>query len=176
MTGKIALTSTLAITLLAGCTTLSELPTERLGSAKLTFANGVPAGTAQLLANGDQLSLVIAVTGMSEGAHGFHLHTTGQCQGPDFSSAGGHLNPSGKEHGTLNPQGSHLGDMPNLDVGANRSASATVDLGSDRAAVLASIFDTDGTAVIVHSGPDDYRSDPAGNAGSRVACGTLQQL
>lgn len=158
---------------LAGCTTLDEVPTERVAQAQLSFANGLPAGTAQLLANGDDLTLAVVATGLEPGEHGFHLHTTGQCTAPGFTSAGGHLNPGGKEHGSMNPKGSHLGDMPNLAVGNSRSASAQVDLPGARDAVLADIFDSDGTAVVIHAGPDDYRSDPAGDAGARVACGVL---
>lgn len=158
---------------LAGCSTLSDLPTERLGQAQLSFANGVPAGTAQLLWNGETVSLAIAATGLEPGEHGFHLHTTGRCEAPGFTSAGGHLNPAGREHGSLNPKGAHMGDMPNLSVGASRSASTEVDLPGSRDVVLSSIFDTDGTAVVIHAGPDDYRSDPAGDAGSRVACGVF---
>lgn len=161
---------------LAGCETVADLPDERIASATLSFANGTPAGTAQLLANGDRLTLAVAATGIEPGEHGFHLHTTGRCEAPDFSSAGGHLNPAGREHGSQNPQGSHLGDLPNLTVGNSRSASTQVDLPGTRSAVEGNLFDADGTAVVIHSGPDDYRSDPAGDAGSRVACGVLNRV
>lgn len=160
---------------LGACTTVGDLPTARLGDARLTFANGLPAGTAQLLSNGDGVTLAVAVTGMAPGAKGFHLHTAGRCEGPDFTSAGGHLNPAGREHGSLNPRGKHLGDMPNLDVGAARTAAAEVDLTGTRDTLLADIFDGDGTAVIVHANADDYTSDPAGNAGARIACGVLRR-
>lgn len=157
------------------CTTVGDLPTERIASARLTLANGIPAGTVQLLGSRDKLSLAIAVTGIAEGPHGFHLHTTGKCSAPDFKSAGGHLNPGGNEHGTLNPQGSHLGDLPNLLVGSSKTASTTVELDGDRTEILNDLFDEDGTAVVIHEGADDYRSDPAGAAGSRIACGVLQR-
>ena len=171
----IAATAGLMAGLLTGCTSVADLPTERLASARLTLANGVPAGTVQLLGSGDQLTLAVAATGLSQGEHGFHLHETGQCSAPDFKSAGGHLNPLGKEHGTLNPDGAHLGDLPNLVANSSGTASATIELDDDdRAKVMDWIFDSDGTAVIVHAGPDDYRSDPAGDAGARVACGVLR--
>lgn len=176
MTHKPLAAFALAAAALSGCSTLADLPTERLGDARLSFANGVPAGTAQLLWNGENVSLAVAATGLEPGQHGFHLHTTGKCEGPGFTSAGGHLNPAGREHGSLNPKGAHLGDMPNLSVGASRSASTEVDLAGSREAVLSSIFDADGTAVVIHAGPDDYRSDPAGDAGSRVACGVLKAV
>ena len=162
--------------LLSGCASVSNLPTERLGEARLTFANGRPAGTAQLIGSGETVTLAVAATRLTPGEHGFHLHTTGTCTAPDFTSAGGHLNPRGNEHGSLNPQGKHLGDMPNLVVGASRSASTEVDLDGTRAFIVDSIFDGDGTAVVIHAGADDYRSDPAGDAGARVACGVIRRV
>ena len=160
---------------LAGCTSIGDLPTERIGSATLTYANGLPAGTAQLLSDGSTVSLAIAVTGMEAGPHGFHLHTTGACRAPDFKSAGGHLNPSGASHGTMSPNGSHLGDLPNLEVGSSGSAGVTVEIDGEYEDVLSAIFDQDGTAIVIHEGPDDYRTDPAGDAGGRIACGVLSR-
>lgn len=159
---------------LGACSTLGDFPTERLGQARLSFANGVPAGTAQLLWDGQAVSLAVAVTGLEGGEHGFHLHQTGKCEAPGFTSAGGHLNPQGREHGSENPAGKHLGDLPNLKVGSNRSATAEYDIQGSRDEILQAIFDGDGTAVVIHAGPDDYRSDPAGDAGARIACGVLQ--
>ena len=172
---KKPLTIAMTAIALSSCSTINDLPTERLGEARLDFANGLPAGTAQILSNGRTISLAIAATGMEPGEHGFHLHTTGRCSAPDFTSAGGHLNPAGREHGSLNPQGKHLGDLPNLVVGASRSASAEVEIGSDNVELRNTLFDEDGTAIVIHAGADDYRSDPAGDAGSRVACGVLKR-
>nr|WP_137676887.1 superoxide dismutase family protein [Parerythrobacter lutipelagi] len=160
---------------LSGCASIGAIPTERLGSARLTLANGVPAGTAQLLANGNGVSIAVAITGIDQGAHGFHLHQTGECRRPDFSSAGGHLNPMDRDHGELSPGGKHLGDLPNLEVGPNGSASATFDIEGSREDVLDYLFDADGTAIVVHAGADDYRTDPSGAAGSRIACGVLKR-
>ena len=165
--------SSIAALTLAGCSTFDSIPAERVASARLAFANGLPAGTAQLLSDGRTLSLAVAATGLEPGERGFHLHTTGQCEGPDFKSAGGHLNPGGRQHGSLNPAGKHLGDLPNLLVGASRSASTEIDLGPDDAGMRAELFDADGTAIVIHAEADDYRSDPAGDAGARIACGVL---
>lgn len=176
MTRLSLLALALGSTTLTACSTVADLPTERLASATLTRTNGVPAGTVQLLANGNQLSLVVAVNGLPEGAHGFHLHTTGSCKAPDFSSAGGHLNPTGKDHGSLSPGGSHLGDLPNLEVGSRNITTTTIDLNDDRAQVLSWLFDDDGTAVVVHADADDYMTNPSGNAGSRIACGVLKPV
>jgi Cu-Zn family superoxide dismutase len=158
---------------LAGCATLEQLPTERVGSAILRLGNGVPAGTAQLLGSGTTLNISVALAGLTPGTHGVHLHMTGSCEAPDFQSAGGHLDPGGREHGTENPQGAHLGDLPNVMIGANGAGTVSATLRQPRAAALAAIFDADGTAVVVHEGADDYRTDPSGNSGERVACGVF---
>ena len=161
--------------LLAGCQSIQQLPTERLGSATLRFANGLPAGTAQLYGNGSEVSLSVALAGLDAGTRGIHLHTTGSCEAPDFTSAGGHLNPQGHQHGTENPQGAHLGDLPNVTIGAGGTGTVSAALSDMRAEALAAIFDSDGTAVVVHAQPDDYRTDPSGASGDRVACGVFRR-
>lgn len=160
----------------AGCTTMDTIATEHVGEARLSFANGLPAGTVQLLSNGTSARVAVAAVGMTVGEHGFHLHTTGKCEAPDFTSAGGHLNPGQATHGSLSAGGKHLGDMPNLTIGANGTGTAEVQLDGNASDAIDDIFDTDGTAVVIHAGPDDYRSDPAGNAGARVACGVLKRV
>jgi Cu-Zn family superoxide dismutase len=158
---------------LSGCQTLEQLPTERAGSATLRASNGVPAGTAQLLASGTSLSISVGLAGLTPGAHGIHLHTTGSCDAPDFQTAGGHLNPGGRQHGAANPQGAHLGDLPNVTIGANGAGTVSATLLLSRAEALAAIFDADGTAIVVHETADDNRTDPSGNSGKRIACGVL---
>lgn len=168
-----ALSATAAV-MLAACQSVGALPTEQVGSGTFTLANGMPAGTARLVASGDTVSLALAVTGIEPGAHGFHLHTTGTCTPPDFASAGGHLNPYNRQHGLDSAAGPHLGDLPNLTVGSNGTAATTVELRGSRAELVEQLFDADGTAVVLHAQPDDGKSDPAGNAGPRVACAVLQ--
>tara|TARA_A100001391_G_scaffold192981_1_gene167723 strand:+ start:552 stop:1079 length:528 start_codon:yes stop_codon:yes gene_type:complete len=165
----------LAALTLGACATVESLPNDRVGETTLRFANGLPAGTVQLLRAGQTLTVAVAAVGMAEGDHGFHLHTTGRCTAPDFKSAGGHLNPRGATHGKLSPGGKHLGDMPNLAIGANGTGSAEIVLQGNADAILDDIFDSDGTAVVVHAGADDYRTDPTGRAGARVACGVLKR-
>ncbi|QYU69957.1 superoxide dismutase family protein [Leptolyngbya sp. 15MV] len=162
-----------AALMLSACDTIPALPEERIGSATLMLASGLPAGTVQILATGDQVSLAVAATGLTEGERGFHLHTTGECRRPDFTSAGGHLNPLGRTHGSLSDRGAHFGDMPNLRVRSGGTASMTVDLPGTRAQIEQWLFDADGTAVVIHAQADDYRTDPTGNAGDRVACGVI---
>lgn len=161
---------------LSACSTIQDLPPERVAETTLRFANGLPAGTVQLFSDGRTITVNMAAAGMSPGEHGFHLHTTGRCTAPDFKSAGGHLNPNGAAHGSLSPKGKHLGDMPNLTIGTNRTGTAQVTLEGDARSILEDIFDEDGTAVVVHAGPDDYRTDPAGAAGARIACGALSPV
>lgn len=172
---KTALVSLAASLGLGACSTVSDIPTSRIGGGTLYLANGVPAGTLQLVSNGDTVSLVVAATGLSAGTRGFHLHTKGECTGPDFTSAGGHLNPLNRTHGKDSTGGAHLGDMPNLVFGTNQSATQTVTLSGSRSEIEQWLFDSDGTAVMIHAQADDYRTDPTGNAGARVACAVLMR-
>lgn len=160
---------------LAACATTPVPGEELLATATLLDTDGNPTGEARLLGVGDRAELAITVEGLTPGEHGFHLHTTGRCALPDFKSAGGHLNPANKGHGLLDNDGSHLGDLPNLVVAANGTASVQVPLDGTRTYVIDQIFDTDGTAVVIHADADDGRTDPSGNAGSRVRCGVLEQ-
>ena len=161
--------------LLGGCTTLGDLPTAKLATATLRTASGLPAGTALLTAAGDKLTLTIAVAGLPAGQHGVHLHMIGRCDASDFVSAGGHLNPGARQHGAQNPAGSHLGDLPNLVIDALGKGALSVELGVPREAALAALFDSDGSAIVIHAAADDYKTDPTGNSGARIACGVLQR-
>lgn len=149
-------------------------PLAPMGMATLQLADGTAAGTAHLFASGDQMSVQISLQGISPGVHAVHLHTTGTCEAPGFTSAGGHLNPGMKQHGMQNPQGSHLGDLPNATIGADGTGSISATLRGTKDEVLADIYDADGTAIVVHAGPDDNVTDPAGNAGGRIACGVVK--
>lgn len=113
--------------------------------------------------------------GVDPGLHGFHLHEVGVCD-PPFETAGGHFNSTGKEHGILNPDGHHLGDLPSIFMpeegeGAIQIFAAGVTLAPDAAG---SLRDEDGTAIVIHAGPDDYKTDPSGESGGRIACGVLE--
>lgn len=143
-------------------------------SAALYDASGRPHGDVTITQLDDGIRLVIRGNGLSPGAHGVHIHMTGSCAAPDFTSAGGHWNPFGRAHGRDNPAGQHMGDMPNLLVGQDGSGMLEVTVNGARiAGGDAPLLDGDGAAIVIHAGPDDYRSDPSGNAGSRVACGEI---
>jgi Cu-Zn family superoxide dismutase len=99
----------------------------------------------------------------------------GSCEGPAFTSAGGHLNPGARQHGTLNPAGSHTGDLPNLTVTSNGTGTLSAELSGTKAELEAALFDADGTALVIHAAADDYKTDPTGNSGARIACGVLKR-
>ena len=142
--------------------------------AVLKDKDGKTVGTATLTQTAAGVQVAVTAEGLTPGAHGFHVHAVGTCTPPDFTSAGGHFNPDGKQHGLQNPAGAHVGDMPNLVADAAGKASAT---GVAQRATLASgatsLFDADGSAVVIHANADDDKTDPTGNAGGRVACGVV---
>ena len=122
------------------------------------------------------MTIAVEVSQLPPGMHGFHIHAIGKCDPPDFQTAGGHFNPFGKKHGLKSPEGPHAGDLPNLEVGPDGRGKieATVGgltLGKEGLVVL---LGSNGTAVVIHAGPDDGMTDPAGNAGARIACGVIK--
>jgi Cu-Zn family superoxide dismutase len=142
--------------------------------AALKDAGGKEVGTVQLIQTPHGVLLKMALKGVAPGEHAFHIHAVGKCE-PPFTSAGGHFNPAGKKHGMEAKEGSHAGDMPNLYVPAN--GELTVDVANHMVTLVKgqpnSVFDADGSAIIIHAGADDYKTDPTGNAGDRIACGVI---
>ena len=144
-------------------------------TATLRDAQGNTVGTATLTEQG-AVTVQVTLKGFTTakaGEHGIHLHAVGQCA-PTFAAAGGHFNPASHKHGFLNKDGHHAGDLPNLMVDAqgNSAYQVTTDLVTLSAGPN-SLFDQDGSSIVIHAGPDDYRSDPAGNSGDRIACGVI---
>lgn len=117
----------------------------------------------------------IQASSLPEGVHGIHIHEIGECEGPDFASAGGHFNPSDRAHGFNHPQGPHAGDLPNIYVAADGTVDAymTANLITLEKGEPHSLKQDEGTSIIIHSDPDDYYSQPAGDAGERIACGKI---
>jgi Cu-Zn family superoxide dismutase len=140
-------------------------------TAMLRNATGADAGRATVTEVAGGLRFTVDAKGLPGGTHGAHVHTVGRCDPPTFETAGPHWNPTSMKHGTMNPQGPHQGDLPNVVVdGSGRgTVGATIP-----GATLASLMDTDGAAVVIHAGPDDMRTDPSGQSGGRIACGILQ--
>jgi Cu-Zn family superoxide dismutase len=158
---------------LSGCATI-EGGLDHTATATLVSSSGQPAGIATFTQVPGGVRVVVEAKGLPPGPHGVHIHEVGKCEGPQFTTAGGHFNPDKKQHGTLNPQGAHAGDLPNLTVaqdgtGRLESTSDRISLGSGEK----SVFDADGSAIVVHAGPDDFKTDPTGNSGGRIACGAI---
>jgi Cu-Zn family superoxide dismutase len=172
---KIALGAFTGAVALAGCSTMpaENASVKTLAQAALTNGSGVVVGRATIESVGASLYLVASASGQTSGVHGIHLHSAGKCEGPGFSTAGGHLNPDAHQHGTLNPRGPHLGDLPNIKIATDGTGSMKVPLPLSAEELLAAVFDADGAAVVLHAGPDDYKTDPSGNSGGRIACGVI---
>ena len=142
--------------------------------ASLVNGKGEPVGTAEFKETSKGVSLAITVSNLPPGVHGFHIHAVGKCEPPDFKSAGGHFNPEGKKHGWENPEGPHAGDLQNLTVDAQGKAKTKVLVtGITLGEGANSLFQPNGTALVIHADPDDMKTDPAGNAGARIACGVI---
>ena len=167
-----------ALLLAAGCAGSAAGPAAGPALvANLIGTTGKPVGTATLTETREGVSIRFQLTGLAPGAHGAHVHAAGKCDPPGFTTAAGHLNTSGKQHGHRNPAGWHLGDVGNVVARADSTVDATLVV---RGATLApgpmSLLGPAGTtALVVHANPDDEVTDPAGNAGPRIACGILSR-
>ena len=163
--------SILALVVLVGAATASA----QMKHVDLKDAKGNSVGMAMISpAKGGGVSIDLDVHGLTPGEHALHFHAVPKCEGPDFTSATGHFNPMNKKHGMQNPEGAHAGDMNNFTVDAKGNAKTTitnknVTMGSEPN----SIYANGGTALMIHGAADDMKTDPAGNAGPRIACGAI---
>jgi Cu-Zn family superoxide dismutase len=143
----------------------------------LKTSSGDDAGSATFIPDkGGKVTIKLNFKNLPPGEHAVHIHEHALCDAPDFKTAGGHFNPAGKQHGTLNPMGHHNGDLPqNIVIGENRTGEATfkVDYLSLDPSAADSLFANGGTSIMVHEKPDDMKTDPTGNAGNRIACGVI---
>jgi len=145
-------------------------------TVQLKDAKGTSVGTATIKPSGKGVEVKLDLKNLSPGDHALHFHQNASCVPPDFKSAGPHFNPDKKEHGFLNPKGHHNGDMANFTVKPNGTAKATI---KDADVVLGtgsepnSLFANGGTSLMIHAKADDMKTDPAGNAGDRIACGVI---
>ncbi len=173
LAGAAALLSACTVTTPSGEPLTAASPQSGL-SADLRDRAGRNVARASATQLGDSIRLQVQALALPSGSYGAHIHAAGRCDAPDFASAGPHWNPTGQQHGKNNPQGMHKGDLPNLVVGADgrRSLEVTVPAASisDGSAPL---LDADGAAIVIHERLDDYRTDPSGNSGARIACGVL---
>jgi superoxide dismutase, Cu-Zn family len=143
-------------------------------TVELKDANGKEVGTVKIKSIAVGVELKLNLHGLPPGPHAIHFHQNAKCEAPDFKSAGPHFNPEAKQHGLENPQGAHAGDMLNFTADEKGNAKATivnksVNLGTDDH----SLYSNGGTALVVHAKADDMKTDPAGNAGDRIACGLI---
>jgi superoxide dismutase, Cu-Zn family len=167
----VALLLLLSGLLIGGAILVADSPEQ----VTLRDVGGMIVGTATLKAHGvSGVAFELALKGLPPGEHAVHLHETPKCDAPSFESAGPHFNPSGKQHGLHSPTGPHAGDMNNVVVAANGSVKTTlvntlvtVGPGPD------SLHSRGGAAIVIHAQRDDMKSDPAGNAGNRIACGVI---
>lgn len=164
-----------AAVLIAGSLAGSTLCFAQAATATLRNGEGKDVGRAELTQTPAGVLIRLSVKGLPAGDHAFHVHAVGKCE-PPFTSAGGHFNPDNRKHGLMAPDGHHAGDMPNLHVPSSGdlevevvNAVITLERGKPN-----SVFDSDGSALIIHAGKDDYKSDPTGEAGGRIACGLVE--
>ena len=171
----------LAATIVTGCASTGG-SSNRVASASATIRNaaGEERGTAQMWQDRDNVVHVeVTVTGLPPGAHGIHFHAVGSCDASGstpFASAGAHYNPLGRQHGLDNAAGPHAGDAPNFTVGSDGAARHSFT--TDRVSLTegsTTLFDADGSSIVIHATGDDQISQPAGNSGGRIACAVIER-
>ncbi len=143
-------------------------------TAQMQGPAGRDFGTLTLTETSGGIAISGRLAGLPPGEHGFHIHTTGKCDGPSFETAGAHWNPTNRAHGMNNPAGPHFGDLTNLMVGEDSSVTVQATTPGGTLHGENSLLDGDGAAVVIHAAADDYQSNPAGNAGNRIACGVVK--
>jgi len=160
---------------LLGAIALPAAAQEGVATATMMDQSGATLGTLDLTDRDGGIHVTGELTGVPNGEHGFHIHETGICDASvEFESAGGHFNPTDRDHGHENPDGPHAGDLPNIT--ADDDGNAIIDVHTAGATIApgsTSIDDADGAALVLHADPDDHVTDPAGNSGERIACAVI---
>lgn len=165
---------TVLIAAMAAAGLVSAQGAAQQAKAELKDASGKIVGQATLVETPKGVQIHLTLTGVPEGTHAFHIHAVGACE-PPFTTAGGHFNPAMKQHGKDNPMGRHAGDLSNVTAPA--SGRVMADLMEPMVTLMAgpanSLFDADGSALVIHAAADDDKTDPTGSAGARIACGVI---
>ncbi|MDP8993654.1 MAG: superoxide dismutase family protein [Pseudomonadota bacterium] len=152
-----------------------EVPTITSAEADVREPGGRIVARSTATQVGDTLRVRVEAAGLAPGIYAAHIHSVGRCDPPSFETAGGHWNPTNRQHGRDNPQGQHLGDLPNLMVGTDRRGSFEFSIaGAWLAGGRMPMLDADGAALVLHARADDYRTEPSGNSGARIACGVYR--
>lgn len=151
---------------------------EKAAKFAVKNAEGKTIGWAMIKPAGSGVAIKLTLQDMPPGEHAAHFHEKASCDGPDFKSAGGHLNPDNKQHGLENPDGHHAGDMENFNVDSHGKADVTVlnkDVNLNTDGNSHSLYANGGTSIVVHAKPDDMKTNPSGNSGDRIACGVISK-
>lgn len=166
----------LAMLQAAGQTEPPPIPSDGPVVIEVRRADGTLAARAMMWQGRSGVEVRVQAAALPAGHYGVHLHAAGRCEGPGFESAGPHWNPTGRQHGKLNAAGHHLGDLDNLDVDESGAGRLEFTISGASTSGADGVLDSDGAAVVIHAGADDYRTDPSGNSGARIACGVLPPI
>lgn len=150
-------------------------PEAASANASMVDKDGNELGNVKFTETTEGLKISMDLKNVPAGEHGVHIHTVGKCERPDFESAGAHFNPENKQHGVKNPEGPHAGDLPNItpDGEGNVQVEYVANNLTLKSGMANSLFDEDGSAIVLHEKADDYVTDPSGNSGVRIACGVI---
>jgi Cu-Zn family superoxide dismutase len=171
-----------ALSLATGCTLAkdagsSPTPKSRADAFGLLYdATGAERGRIDVTRTTTGLSATVIARGLNAGSYGMHIHDSGLCEGPGFTSAGPHWNPGGRQHGRDNPAGAHAGDLPNMTVAAGEIGLVRFDIPGAALDGDGALIDSNGAALIIHAAADDMKTDPTGNSGARMLCGVISVL
>lgn len=170
----------ICVLVIGGCTKEGiQIPVSAERSLSITVplidGSNTKMGEVELFEGEGGLTLYVTAKGLTPGLHAIHFHETAKCTPPDFTSAGAHFNPTGREHGFDNPKGPHAGDLPNIEANkeGNIAAKITTAAVTLQKGMAHSLRDEDGSAIIIHAKLDDYKTNPAGNSGERIACAAI---
>jgi Cu-Zn family superoxide dismutase len=169
------LLATAGVAALLAATAALPASAAEMANAQLKDSGGKAVGDVDLMQTPAGVLIKLQIKGLPAGEHAFHIHAVGKCE-PPFESAGPHFNPGNHKHGMMAGEG-HAGDMPNLYV--PQSGELSLEIVNTAVSLEQgkpnSLFDSDGASVVIHAKADDYKTDPAGDAGDRIACGVIQQ-